>query len=146
MFELKENKGSFTSQVDVRNADGIHIRPPMAITRLCVALREYARVNVLVSSTGDKGSFVDMAANFELAQAGFGMAYMSLASMNLGNDSRPTIRVVGDEATSQQLRAAFALVKRLFADGDVLEGAGTTEKFNLYLRCAGVPEDRLPTF
>jgi hypothetical protein len=115
----------------------------MAITRLCVALHDYAGVRVLISSTGEEGSFVDVATDFTLAQAGFCAAYLSLASMSLGDGSRPTIRVFGDEITPLQLQAAFILVKRLFADSDELQSGGTTETFNSYLRRAGVPEGRL---
>ena len=143
MLELTTPKVIFTAKVDVRNPEGIHFRPSMAITRLCVALHDYAGVSVLVSPTGEEGSFVDVATDFALVQGGFGMAYISLSSMNLGDGSRPTIRVVGDEVTLQQLRAAFTLVKRLFADSNELQSGGTTEAFNSYLRRAGVPEDRL---
>lgn len=111
-----ESKEIFVGQVDVRNPDGIHIRPAMAITRLCVALREFADITVLISATGEEGSFVDAATDFDLAQAGFGIAYMSLASSNLVEGSRPTIRLVSDKVTSKQLRAAFTLMQRLFAD------------------------------
>ena len=69
---------------------------------------------------------------------------MSLVSMVLVDGSRPTVRVVGEGMTRGQVWSAFTLVKRLFADSNELQSGGTTETFNSYLRCAGVPEDRLP--
>ena len=137
-------KGAVESQeITVLNPGGVHLRPAMALTKLCIALRDHAGVHVIISKSGQPGTYIDPASDYELAQKGFGVAFFGLTEMGLEYGMKAHVQGGGDGKDRRQILVVLGLVKEILTDPETLESGGNNERMQGYLKRAGVPVSNL---